>query len=100
MTKNLLKSVIDLKKVIKKISEIMKLIFGYGIMTTLFTGGLTFFGFIVALIIGGDTASLICEIIYKHIFPVIIYVASATVLLGLAAMYLSGETALAPGKKK
>lgn len=76
------------------------MVFGYSIMTTLFAGGLTFFGFIAALIIGGDSATLICEIIYKHIFPVIIYVASATVLLGLAAMYLSGETALAPDKKK
>lgn len=69
-------------------------------MTTLFAGGLTFFGFVVALIIGGDTATVICEVIYKDIFPVIIYIASATVLLGLVAMYLSGETALAPDKKK
>ena len=76
------------------------MVFGYSIMTTLFAGGLTFFGFVVALIIGGDAATVICEVIYKHIFPIIIYIASATVLLGLVAMYLSGETALAPDKKK
>ena len=90
----------NLRKIFKKISDVIKEIFGYSIMLTLFAGGLTFFGFIIALIIGGETATLICEIIYKHIFPIIIYVASATVLIGLIAMYLSGETALSANKKK
>ena len=89
-----------MRKIFKKISDVIKEIFGYSIMLTLFAGGLTFFGFIIALIIGGETATLICEIIYKHIFPIIIYVASATVLIGLIAMYLSGETALSANKKK
>ena len=89
-----------MRKFFKKISDVIKAIFGYSIMLTLFAGGLTFFGFIIALIIGGETATLICEIIYKHIFPIIIYVASATVLIGLIAMYLSGETALSANKKK
>ena len=89
-----------MRKIFKKISDVIKAIFGYSIMLTLFAGGLTFFGFIIALIIGGETATLICEIIYKHIFPIIIYFASATVLIGLIAMYLSGETALSANKKK
>ena len=89
-----------MRKFFKKISNVIKVIFGYSIMLTLFAGGLTFFGFVVALIIGGDAAALICEIIYKHIFPIIIYVASATILIGLVAMYLSGETALSANKKK
>ncbi len=89
-----------MKNMIKKIANILKLVFGYLIMITLFTGGLTFFGFVAALIIGGDVAAVICEVIYKKIFPVLIYIASGSVLLGLVSMYLSGETALTSSKKK
>ena len=89
-----------MKNIIKKIANILKLVFGYLIMITLFTGGLTFFGFVAALIIGGDVAAVICEVIYKKIFPVLIYIASSSVLLGLVSMYLSGETALTSSKKK
>ena len=46
-----------MKELCMKISAILKTIFGYGIMISLFAGGLTFFGYIAALIIGGDTAS-------------------------------------------
>ena len=91
------------KKMIEKLSKpvsICKVIFGYGIMVTLFTGGLTLFGYIAALIIGGDVAAAICAFIYEKIFSVIIYVSSILVLLGLLTMYLSGETALTSGKKK
>ena len=69
-------------------------------MICLFAGGLTFFGYLAALIIGGDTAGLICNFIYKSIIPVIIYTSVIMVLLGLVAMYLNGEVALTPEKKK
>ena len=36
----------------KKFTEICKLVFGYGIMISLFAGGLTFFAYLIALIIG------------------------------------------------
>lgn len=88
-----------MKKFCKKLSDIIKIIFGYGIMITLFAGGLTFFGYVVALIIGGDTGALISAVIYKNIIPVIIYTSVIMVLLGLAAMYLAGEKALTPEKK-
>lgn len=87
-----------MKETLRKISEVCKLIFGYSIMITLFVGGLTFFGYIAALIVGGDTAALICEVIYKKIVPVIIYITTATVLFGLLAMYLAGEKALTPSE--
>ena len=61
---------------------------------------MTFFGYVAALIIGGDTAAVICAVIYKKIIPVIIYASVCMVLLGLAAMYLNGEVALTPDKKK
>lgn len=87
-----------MKEKLKKLSDKLKIVFGYGIMITLFVGGLTFFGYLVALIIGGDAAALICEIIYKKIIPVMIYVSTVTVLFGLVTMYLSGEQALTPSK--
>ena len=42
-----------MKETLKKIAGVFKLIFGYGIMIVLFAGGLTFFGYLAALIIGG-----------------------------------------------
>ena len=89
----------NIKENLKKISSFCKLIFGYGIMLTLLAGGLTFFGYVVALIMGGDGAAVICNVIYEQIFPVIIYISSSTVLFGLVAMYLGGEVALTATKK-
>lgn len=89
-----------MKEFCKKISNVLKIIFGYGIMITLFAGGLTFFGYVAALIIGGNTATAICTVIYKDIIPIIIYASVILVLLGLVAMYLGGEVALTPEKKK
>ncbi|MBE6786573.1 MAG: hypothetical protein E7538_10155 [Ruminococcaceae bacterium] len=89
-----------MKEFCKKLSKILKTIFGYGIMISLFAGGLTFFGYLAAVIIGGETAALICTVIYKNIIPVIIYFSVIMVLLGLVAMYLNGEKALTPEKKE
>ena len=88
-----------MKEFCMKLSNVLKTIFGYGIMIALFAGGLTFFGYLTALVVGGETASLICAVIYKNIIPVIIYLSVIMVLLGLVAMYLSGEVALTPEKK-
>ena len=83
-----------------KIVKIMTTVFGYGIMICLFAGGLSFFGFLVAIIIGGDTASSICTFIYKQYFPVVFIVTSALILLGLIRMYICGEYVFTAGKKK
>ncbi len=69
-------------------------------MISLFAGGLTFFGYLAAIIIGGDVATAICTVIYKNIVPVIIYLSVIMVLLGLVSMYLNGEKALTPEKKE
>ena len=89
-----------MKNIAKKISAVLRTVFGYGIMICLFAGGLTFFGYVAALIIGGDTAALICDFIYKSIFPVIIKISTVSVLLGIFIMYLRGEVALTSEKKK
>lgn len=88
-----------MKNVCKKISSMLKTIFGYGIMICLFTGGLTFFGYLAALFIGGNVAAAVCAFIYETIIPYIIYASTILVLLGLVAMYLNGEMALTAGKK-
>lgn len=75
------------------------MVFGYGIMIVLFAGGLTFFGYMIALIVGGETAANICTWLYQSFIPVIIYASTVLILFGLLAMYLAGETALTPGKK-
>lgn len=87
-----------MKEKMKKVSDIFKLIFGYGIMIVLFAGGLTFFGYVVALIVGGETATNICTWIYKSFIPVIIYASTILILFGLLTMYLAGEKALTPDK--
>ena len=83
----------------KKISDVCKTIFGYGIMIVLFAGGLTFFGYVLALIIGGETATAICTWIYKSFIPVIIYASTVLILFGLITMYIAGEKALTPERK-
>ncbi len=88
-----------MKETLKKISDVCKLIFGWGIMIVLFAGGLTFFGYVAALIIGGDAAAAICTWIYKSFVPVMIYASTILILFGLVTMYLAGEKALTPGRK-
>lgn len=88
------------KRVCKKISEILKKIYGWGILACLFIGGATVLGYIAALIIGGDTAAAICEFIYKEFFYYMFLIADGFVLLGLIAMYLAGEKSMLLQKKK
>lgn len=83
-----------MKNIIIKIANVLQTVFGYGIMICLFAGGLTFFGFLVALVIGGDTAAIICNVIYKQIFPIIIKTSNIFVVLGLVVMYMKGEKSL------
>ena len=89
-----------MKELCKKISGVLRVIFGYGIMICLFAGGMTFFGYLAALFIGGETATAICVFIYKTIIPLIIKTSTILVLLGLVAMYLNGEVALTANKKE
>ena len=89
-----------MKKNMNKLSGMLKTIFGYGIMLCLFAGGLTFFGYVAALLIGGETAAAMCVFIYKTIIPKIIYATNCLIILGIIAMYFAGELALTPKKNK
>lgn len=83
-----------MKDAIKKITNVLGVVYGWGIMLALFLGGLTFFGYLAAFIIGGDIAASISKFIYKSFFPIIIYAANIIVILGLVIMYLKGEKTL------
>ena len=89
-----------MKAIFKKIAKVLRTVFGYGILLSLFVGGLTFFGYVAALIIGGETATVICNVLYKNIIPVVIKTSTIMVLLGIVIMYLDGEVALTSSKKK
>ena len=77
----------------------MKTIFGYGMLAALAVTVCMLIGFAVAFVIGGDTAALISEFIYKKVVPVLIYATSILVLFGLLAMYFGGEAALSSSNK-
>lgn len=89
-----------MKETRMKIANVMGYIYGIGIMIALFAGALSFLGYLVAIIIGGSTATEICVFIYKKIYPVLFTFSSAVVLFGLLKMYVAGEKSLAPQKKK
>lgn len=88
-----------MKEIRKKIANIMSVIYGIGVMVSLFAGGLSFLGYLVALIIGGQTATEICVFIYKTLYPILFYFSSSVVLLGLIKMYIAGEKSMVPGNK-
>ena len=89
-----------MKEIIKKISNFCSMIFGYGIYASLIIGGLTFVGYVIALIVGGEIATSICDFIYKSIYPVLVTATSIIVFLGLIVMYMRGESALSTNNKK
>ena len=85
----------------KKATDIILTIFAIGVLAALFLGGLTLLGYIVALCIGGETATAICVFIHKTFFPWLIRFTSVFVGLGLLGMYLSKVKALTvSGEKK
>ena len=86
-------------KKMEKPVKVLKIVFGYGIMASLFVGGLTLLGYIVAFCIGGEGAVAICSFIKKYIIRCITYASTITVLLGVLIMYLSGEVALSTKAK-
>lgn len=81
----------------KKAAKVLDTIFGWGIYLCLIAGGLAFFGFLVAVIMGGgaeSSAEALAVFIQKQYFPVVIKCAAITIGVGLIAMYLKKEDAL------
>ncbi len=72
----------------KKLDNITKKIFGTITVCVLFLGGLSLVGYVIALLIGGDQATLLCEFIYKDYFPIVIQISTFGVGIGLLNMYI------------
>ena len=89
-----------IKTTVKKVTKVLRIVFAICILLALFVGGLTFFGYVAALFIGGETAANICTFISKTFMPYVIKTSTIMVLLGIAIMYLDGEVALTSNKKK
>ena len=89
-----------MKEFRKKLANILAYIYGIGITVALFAGAVSFLGYCAAIIIGGPTAALICDFIYKKAYPILFYISSGSVLLGLVKMYVAGEKTMVPNKKK
>ena len=88
-----------MKKFRENTAKILSYVYAIGIAVSLFVGAITVFGYIVALIVGGDTATEMCSFIYQKIYPIIIYLSSVSILIGLVKMYFAGEKSLVPPKK-
>ena len=78
----------------KKISKVFLTIFAIGVLIALFAGALSFVGYVVALIISGETATAMCAFIYTEYFPWVIRICSISVGSGLVGMYLKKQKAL------
>ena len=84
----------------KKVSGFLYQVFGWGAYVSIFAGAAGFVGFVVALIIGGDTGAAIAIAVKAQWFPLVIKVASVSVGLGLIGMYCGKEEALSMAADK
>ena len=78
----------------KKISDYVLKIFAVGIIVCLFAGGLSFLGYLIALIVGGEIATALCAFVFKQYLPWVIKLTSVFTGIGLIGMYLSKQKAL------
>lgn len=78
----------------QKFIDILNKTFGFCIYVALLAGGLAFFGFLIAIIIGGANGESLAVAINGKYFPLVIRVASIAIGVGLISMYLGNEQAL------
>lgn len=89
-----------MKKFCNNLSHILRTVFGWGMLVCLGTGGLVGMGYLAALILGGNAAAVICAFLHDTVLPVLIQSTTRLVLLGILAIYLSGDTAMTAGRKR
>ncbi len=78
----------------KKIGNIFLYIFAVGVILCLLAGALSLLGYIVALCIGGESATALCVFIHKKYFPIVIQFTSVFAGIGLFGMYFNKISAL------
>lgn len=79
------------KNICHKIASVLEWLVGIAFGACLFVGGLGFFGFLVALCIGGDTATEICTWLYKCFYGVLIKIGTVSTLVSFLIIYLKGD---------
>lgn len=79
---------------IKKISDILLTVFAVGLIICLFAGGLSLLGYVIALFIGGETATKLCIFVFDSYLPWVIKFTSVFTGIGLIGMYLTKQKAL------
>ena len=79
------------KLFISKFGNILELVIGYALMICLFVGGLGFIGYMIAFIIGGETATNICTWLYKSFYSCLIKISTITTLLCFVLVYVKGH---------
>ena len=82
----------------QKFTDVLATIFGYVILAVLIAGGLSFLAFLVAFIIGGDTAAAITAFVNKKFYPVLVIISTVSLLFAMLIFYLRGD--MSSKKKK
>ncbi len=84
----------------KKIADVLLKVFTYGIIACLFAGGLSLLGYLIGLVIGGESATSLCAWVFKTYLPWVIKATSVFTGVGLIGMYLSKQKALTVTSEK
>ena len=88
-----------MKKIKNKLIKVLANLYGLGITAAVFMGALSFAGYLAAIVIGGQAAADICTFIYKKLYPILFYVCSTSVFIGMLKMYIAGEKSMMLSKK-
>ena len=80
-----------MKNVCKKISAVLEWAIGISLALCLFLGGLGFFGFVAAFIVGGESAELICTWLSKTYYVWLIKASTITTLACFVLQYFNGN---------
>lgn len=75
----------------KKVVSVLEYIIGIAFGICLFAGGLGFLGFLIAFILGGDTAAQICTWLSKTYYVFLIKTSTITTVLCFLLAYLNGS---------
>lgn len=78
----------------KKIYDILNKIYAVTMTASFFAGLLPVFVFVAAIIIGGEKGEGIAIFLYNDYYKWVIFAASVSILIGLAAMYVGKKEGL------
>ena len=80
-----------MKNFCHKLASVLDRLIGIALAVCLFAGGLGVIGYIVALCIGGESATALCTWLYKTFYVILIKIGTVTTLVTFLKIYLNGE---------